>query len=157
MPGRRGHAGHDASGAPAAALMAERPPPSSVRVDKWLWAVRLYPTRTAATAACGAGRVEIDDSPAKASRPVAVGDVVKLRGHDRVSVCRVERLIEKRVGAPIAVTCYVDLSPPAAAGPGDDAPWWDRLEPVGRRERGAGRPTKRDRRRIERFRGSPGA
>jgi ribosome-associated heat shock protein Hsp15 len=127
--------------------------PDAVPVDKWLWAVRLYPTRTAATRACAAGDVTVGEDRAKPSRPVAVGDVVRLDDHPRVSACRVERLLEKRVGAPVAVTCYHDLTPP----PDESAeqPWWNTLPPVARRDRGAGRPTKRDRRKLDRFRSGP--
>jgi ribosome-associated heat shock protein Hsp15 len=129
--------------------------PASVRVDKWLWAVRLYPTRTAATRACAVGLVQVGDDRVKASRLVTVGDVVHLRDHPRLTACRVERLLDKRVGAPIATTCYRDLTPTPGNGADDERPWWDRLAPVGRRERGAGRPTKRDRRQIDRFRSGP--
>lgn len=130
--------------------------PAAVRVDKWLWAVRICPTRTAATELCHAGRVRVGGEPAKASRLVSVGDELAISGRWRVTACRVEGLIEKRVGAAVAVTCYVDLTPArtdgAADGSSEDAAWWDTLPAPATREPGAGRPTKRDRRRIERFR-----
>jgi ribosome-associated heat shock protein Hsp15 len=125
--------------------------PRAVRVDKWLWAVRLCPTRTSATELCGAGRIRVGGEAAKAARLVSVGDEVTISGGWRVSACRIERLVEKRVGAPIAATCYVDLTPPRPAG--DELEWWEALPAPATRERGAGRPTKRDRRRIDHLRG----
>ncbi len=118
-----------------------------VRVDAWLWAVRLYPSRTAATDACTSGRVRIDGDAVKPARRVAVGDVVEARRADRTGTYRVVRTITKRVGAPVAVGCYeveaeeLHRSPRPPAG----AAW-------GERSRGTGRPTKKERREIERFR-----
>lgn len=126
--------------------------PTAVRVDKWLWAVRLFPTRTAATEACSAGHVEVDGERVKPARALTVGETVLVRGRARPANCRVERLIDKRVGAPIAVTCYTDLTPPEESKRDEDQPWWDRLPPVPRRDPGSGRPTKRDRRQLDRFR-----
>lgn len=113
------------------------------RVDRWLWAVRLTKTRSEATDACRAGHVRIDGKPAKAASLVAPGRTVEARLHGRVRVLEVVRPIEKRVGAPVAAECYVDHSPPPPERTGG---------PVASRDRGAGRPTKRDRRRIERLR-----
>jgi ribosome-associated heat shock protein Hsp15 len=118
-----------------------------VRVDVWLWAVRVYRTRTAATDACRSGKVRIGDSPAKAAQRVAVGDVVVARrGQERLTY-RVVDPISKRVGAALAAEAYDDLTPPEdrAPEPGTTAP------PVAERSRGEGRPTKRDRRNIDRF------
>jgi ribosome-associated heat shock protein Hsp15 len=131
---------------------AERTGPAAVRVDKWLWAVRICPTRTAATELCSAGRVRVGGEQVKASRLVTVGDELTISGRWRVTACRVERLIEKRVGAPVAATCYTDLTP-APSTDTDDLDWWDTLPAPAAREAGAGRPTKRDRRRIDRLRG----
>jgi ribosome-associated heat shock protein Hsp15 len=115
------------------------------RVDAWLWAVRLFRTRSAAAAACRAGHVRVNGRPAKPATSVAIGDEVRARVGDRERIVEVARLISTRVGAPIAVECYVDHSP--APEPADSS------APTGRRERGAGRPTKRDRREIDRLRG----
>lgn len=114
------------------------------RVDKWLWAVRLFKTRGLATTACRGGHVRVNGAPAKPATLVRVGDRVEAQVHGRARVLEVARLIDKRVGAPLAAECVVDHSPPEA--PRDQAP------PVFARERGAGRPTKRDRRRLDRFR-----
>ncbi len=116
---------------------------ATTRVDKWLWAVRQCRTRTLATDACRAGHVRVNGTPAKAATTVEVGDRVQLRvaGHDRIlEVCRV---IDKRVGAPIAAECLVDHSPPVQIE-----------EPSFLRDRAAGRPTKRDRRQLDRLRRS---
>jgi len=118
----------------------------TARIDRWLWAVRLAKTRSEATALCRAGHVRVDGRPAKASSPVRVGDRVTARVHGRERDVEVVRLIEKRVGAPVAAECLVDHSPPP--------PPKEVLPPVlfGERDRGAGRPTKRDRRKIDRVR-----
>jgi ribosome-associated heat shock protein Hsp15 len=116
----------------------------ATRVDKWLWAVRLCKTRSEATAACGSGHVRVNGAPAKPATTVRVGDRVEARLHGRQRVLEVVRVIDKRVGAPLAAECLVDHSPPPPPREG--------LAPVFAREAGTGRPTKRDRRRLDRFR-----
>jgi len=117
---------------------------SGVRVDRWLWSVRLTKTRTDATDACRAGHVRVNGRPAKPAQSVSEGDRVEARLHGRDRVVEVVRAIENRVGAPIAAECFVDHSPPP--------PTSDSIGALGRRDRGAGRPTKRDRRQVERWR-----
>ncbi|BDI22373.1 RNA-binding S4 domain-containing protein [Herbiconiux sp. L3-i23] len=119
--------------------------PTSVRVDSWLWAVRLVKTRAAATAACRAGHVTLRGERAKAAAPVRVGDEVRIRvaGRERVVIAR--RLLIKRVSAVVAAECLTDLTPPEP--PRVEAP------AVVARDRGAGRPTKRERRDLDRLRG----
>lgn len=114
------------------------------RVDKWLWAVRLFKTRGLATEACRGGHVRVNGSPAKPATAVRVGDRVEAQVGGRRRVVEVARVIDKRVGAPVAAGCLVDHSPPVP--PPGQAPT------VFARDRGAGRPTKRDRRRLDRFR-----
>ncbi len=116
----------------------------TTRLDIWLWAVRLTPTRSVATELCRAGRVTLNGSTGKAASAVKVGDRVEARIGDRPRVVEVAKVINKRVGAPVAAECLVDHSPPP---PPSDA------TPVFRRDRGTGRPTKRDRRQIDRLRG----
>jgi ribosome-associated heat shock protein Hsp15 len=116
----------------------------STRVDRWLWAVRLTKTRPDAAAACRAGHVRVNDRPAKPATVVAPGDEVRARVGERVRVVEVVRVIQKRVGAADAATCFIDRTP---------APPPEAELPVARRDRGAGRPTKRDRRILDRFRG----
>ena len=83
----------------------------SVRIDVWLWSVRQCKTRSLATAECKAGHVRINGDPVKPASPVKVGDEVRYRvdGFDRI--LRVTKLLKKRVGAPVAATCYEDLTP----------------------------------------------
>lgn len=115
-------------------------------MDRWLWAVRLSKTRTEATDACRGGHVRVNGSPAKAATTVRVGDRVEARLHGRSRIVEVVRVIDKRVGAPIAAECLIDRSPPPSAA--------DELPPVFVRDRATGRPTKRDRRQLDRFRQS---
>ncbi|RCV48097.1 hypothetical protein DEF24_26600, partial [Marinitenerispora sediminis] len=120
------------------------PGPASTRVDRWLWAVRLTKTRAEAAQACRGGHVRVNDRTAKPAASVGPGDVVRLHAHGVTRIVEVAHVIEKRVGAPIAVRCYVDNTP---------APPPQAAAPVAYRARGAGRPTKRDRRRLDRLRG----
>lgn len=118
----------------------------SGRVDQWLWSVRLTKTRSDAASACRGGHVTVNGKAAKPSSPVKVGDRIEARVGGRDRIVDVERVIVKRVGASIAVDCYVDHSPPP--------PERDTYQPLfGERDKGAGRPTKRDRRKIDELRG----
>ena len=115
------------------------------RVDVWCWAVRLFKTRSAATAAAKAGHIRIGDERAKPAQQVRVGDRVRALtpGGERIYIVR--GLAEKRVSAREAAPNFEDVTPelPPALRPGR----------VAVRDRGAGRPTKRDRREIERLLG----
>ena len=111
-------------------------------MDSWLWAVRVTKTRPDAAAACRAGHVRVNDRPAKPATTVVPGDVVTARLGERTRIVEVVRVIQKRVGAADAVTCYLDRTP---------APPPVVAAPVALRERGAGRPTKRERRELDRF------
>jgi ribosome-associated heat shock protein Hsp15 len=115
----------------------------SVRVDRWLWSVRVFKTRTLATQACKSGHVAVNRAVTKSSTPVRVGDVVTIRLDGRDRVLEVAQVIENRVGAPAAAECVVDHSPPA--------PPKDLTAPGLVRDRATGRPTKRDRRQIDRL------
>lgn len=115
----------------------------AVRVDRWVWAIRLYKTRADATAACRGGHVTINGASAKPATPVRVGDRVVARVQATERIVEVARLIDKRVGAALAAECFVDHTPPP--------PETDRTR-IAERERGAGRPTKRERRQIDRLR-----
>lgn len=116
---------------------------SSVRVDTWLWATRQLKSRSQATAAARAGHVRVNGVPVKAAHKLSVGDEVRLRieGFDRI--LGVVLLLAKRVSYPQARTAYDDRTP--------ERP---RLHvPVATRERGSGRPTKKERRELDRLRG----
>ena len=114
-------------------------------MDAWTWAIRLYPTRSAASVACKAGHVKVDGVSVKPSRPVRIGDTVTAytRGGERIVV--VTGLIEKRTSASVAAAHFDDLTP--APPPKEER------STNGLREAGSGRPTKRDRRLVERLRG----
>ncbi|MDT0171290.1 RNA-binding S4 domain-containing protein [Pseudarthrobacter sp. BRE9] len=118
--------------------------PASVRIDAWLWAVRAYKTRSAATAACRAGHVRLNGNPSKASATLVTGDTVTVRMSGYERILEVRRLIAKRVGAEAASHCFTDHTPPRPVLPALGLP---------QRDRGAGRPTKKDRREMERLRG----
>ena len=117
---------------------------ASARVDAWLWAVRVYKTRSAATAACRAGHVRVNGERAKAAQPVRAGDELRVRvaGIERQLVVRAP--IFKRVGAPVVATAMEDRTPPPLPREATGVPV---------RDRGTGRPTKRERRDIDKLRG----
>jgi ribosome-associated heat shock protein Hsp15 len=116
----------------------------SARVDRWLCAVRLHATRSDAVDACAGGHVKINDKPAKPSSIVRVDDMVRTYSGQRERIVQVVRVIDKRVGATIASECIVDHSPAVATT--------DFVPPPFVRERGAGRPTKKDRRALDNLR-----
>jgi ribosome-associated heat shock protein Hsp15 len=118
---------------------------TSTRVDRWVWAARLTRTRALAAAACRSGHVKVNGDRAKPATSVRVGDEVRVRGEGPERIVVVTRVIDKRVGATVAAECFVDHTP--AAPPREEIP------SVPQRDRGAGRPTKRERRLIEQLRG----
>jgi len=117
------------------------------RVDSWIWSVRLAKTRSAASSACRAGHVRVNGLRVKPAHSVRAGDEVRLRQDGRERVVVVVRVIAKRAGAPVAAECFVDHSPPP--------PPREATVTVAARERGAGRPTKRERRSIDKLLGRP--
>lgn len=116
-----------------------------MRIDVWLWAVRLYKSRSLAATALRAGRIRVNDVVAKPSTNIRPGDHITWRDPLRNRRVIVIELLPKRVGAPIAVKAYLDRSP--------EIPPREHLMAVGLRDPGAGRPTKRERREIDRLRG----
>jgi ribosome-associated heat shock protein Hsp15 len=122
----------------------DTPDPETARVDQWLWSVRVYRTRSAATEACRAGHVKVNGASAKAATPVRVGDEVAVRAADHDRSLEVARVIKRRVGAPIAALCVIDHSPPRDPR---------ETQHVFERPPGTGRPTKTDRRAIDKLRG----
>lgn len=117
----------------------------SARVDAWIWSVRLTKTRSLAAAACKAGHVKVNGEKAKPAQLVMIGDEVRVRQDGRERVVVVTRVIRKRVGAELAAQCIIDKTPPP--------PPPEFVAPVAVRDRGAGRPTKRDRREMDRLAG----
>lgn len=124
--------------------MAE--PVESVRLDKWLWAARVFKTRSLAADACDGGKVDVNEQAAKPARALRPGDSIRVSlPQGRRRILKVRALGERRGSATMARTLFEDLTPPE--------PPRSRLAPPPRREPGAGRPTKRERRAIERLQG----
>jgi Ribosome-associated heat shock protein implicated in the recycling of the 50S subunit (S4 paralog) len=117
---------------------------TSARVDVWTWATRFFKTRSLATAACRAGHVRVNGDRAKPAQPVRIGDEVRVFT-DREHTVVVRGILLKRVGAPLAAAAYDDETPPL--------PSRVEVPAAVQRERGAGRPTKRERRDLDRLRG----
>ncbi len=119
----------------------------NVRMDKWLWAVRIYKTRSKATDACANKKVLINGVPVKPSRPVRVGEAVEVKYPPIIRIYKVVGLLERRVSAKIAVDFVEEITPQ------------EELDKLKRhttgvfeyRDRGIGRPTKRDLRAIKKL------
>jgi ribosome-associated heat shock protein Hsp15 len=121
---------------------------NKVRIDKWLWSIRIFKSRTLATDACKGGKVKVGNVSVKPSYQIAAGDVVVVKKNGFNFEFRAITLLEKRVGAPIAITCYEDVTP--AAEKQKYAEWFLNASPTTeKRERGSGRPTKKERRDID--------
>ncbi len=123
-----------------------------VRVDKWLWAVRIFKTRTLAAEACAKGHVTIGDNRVKASRELRGGEIVKVRIPPIERHYLVKQLADKRMSAQLAVQFMEDVTPPETLA------LLNAVKAYGfeSRPRGAGRPTKRDRRMIDRLKEGEG-
>lgn len=115
----------------------------SARVDAYIWAIRLTKTRSAAGDACRGGHVRVNGTTAKPAQHVSIGDEVRVRLGGRERIVEVTQVITKRVSAAAASACYIDKSPPP--------PSREILASQPRRDRGAGRPTKRERREIDKL------
>ena len=123
--------------------------PKKVRIDKWLWSVRIFKSRTLATDACKSGKEKIEGENVKPSYLVQVDEVVEVRKGGFNLRVKVLDLIQKRVSATLAQACYEDLTPEAERNKYKD--WFVGKGAVERRSKGAGRPTKKERREIEEF------
>jgi ribosome-associated heat shock protein Hsp15 len=117
----------------------------SIRIDKWLWAARVFKTRSLAAAACAGGKVDVNEQAVKPAKLVRRGDLLHVTVGPSRRVLRIAALADRRGPAAAARALYADLTPPV--------PPRTRQMPVGLRPMGAGRPTKRERRAIERLRG----
>ncbi len=120
---------------------------TEVRIDKWLWAVRIFKTRTIATEACKKGRVVMGDNPVKPSRMIKVDDIIKVRKPPVTYSFRVKALTENRLGAKLVPDYMENITPKSEL---------DLLEVVKisgfiDRRKGLGRPTKREGRELSRF------
>ena len=125
-----------------------------VRIDKWLWSVRIFKSRTIATDACKSGKVKIKDKVVKASHLIEVDEIINVRKEGFDLTFKAVKLLEKRVGAPIAVTCYENLTPESELNKYAD--WFVGKKGVESREKGAGRPTKRERRELDGYKDERG-
>ncbi len=119
--------------------------PGSVRIDKWLWAVRLYKTRSLAADACAAGKVRIGDQPVKPARSVRVGETITAVTGEMTRTVKVLGLVQKRVGAKLVPENLEDLTPASEYEKKREP----NFTPVMFRPKGTGRPTKKDRRRLD--------
>ncbi len=122
-------------------------PVSSVRIDKWLWAVRLYKTRSLAAAACVSGKVQIQGYAVKPARDVHVGELITAVTGEITRTVKVVALLERRVGAKMVPEYLEDLTPASEY----EKPRRRDLPVVALRDKGTGRPTKKERREIEKL------
>lgn len=120
---------------------------TEARLDKWLWAARIFKTRTLASDACKNGRVSINGAQAKPSRTVKPGDEVGVRKPPVTYTFRVRQAIEKRVGAKLLPDVLENITPPEQY----EALELSRISGFVNRAKGTGRPTKKDRRALDEF------
>jgi len=122
-------------------------PLDKIRVDKWLWAVRIFKTRSRAADECRSGHVKIDSKTLKPSHLVSRKDILAVKRNGFNMEYQIKEIIAKRVGAPIAITCYDDLTPPDELNKFKD--WFVGKARGEFRLKGEGRPTKKERREID--------
>lgn len=120
-----------------------------IRLDKYLWAIRAFKTRSQATEACKNGRIKVNGSPAKASREIAIGDKIEFRQDQLNKSIQVKNIIKNRVNATLAAEQYIDLTPDEEY----ERVTFIKEMKMERRDRGAGRPSKKDRRDIDQLKG----
>jgi len=117
------------------------------RIDKWLWAARIFKTRTIAADACKNGRVAVNDVNVKPSRMVKVGDTISVRKPPVTYSFRILKTIEQRVGAKLVPEIYENITTPDQY----ELLEMNRISGFVNRQRGTGRPTKKDRRAMDAF------
>lgn len=125
--------------------MSLEPPSTGPRLDKWLWSIRLFKTRTLAAAACQAGQVRIHGQRVKPSRTIRTGEIVEVRLGEITRTVRIRQPLDHRVGARLVPEFIEDLTPPEEHQKSREK----KVSPLFQRPRGAGRPTKKDRRRLD--------
>ena len=125
--------------------MAEK---HNTRIDKWLWAVRIFKTRAQATEACAGGKVKIDGTAVKASRKIQAGDVIQVRKGVIKFMYKVLKIAEKRMGAKLVPDFLEDMTPEEERAKLESA----KKQPIQTREKGQGRPTKKERRVMDKVR-----
>jgi ribosome-associated heat shock protein Hsp15 len=124
--------------------MSAPAPPQAIRADRWLWAARIFKTRSLAAEACDGGKVEVNEQSAKPAKPLRPGDLLRITVPEGFRALRIVGLSDRRGPASVARGLYEDLTPPAP-------PRERRVRPVYRAP-GAGRPTKRERRLLDQLR-----
>ena len=120
---------------------------AEARIDKWLWAVRIFKTRTIAAEACKKGRVNINGAQAKPSRMVKEGDVIQVRKPPITYSFRILQAIEKRVGAKLVSSILENVTSPEQY----ELLEMSKISGFVNRAKGTGRPTKKDRRELDEF------
>ncbi|MEL7601129.1 MAG: RNA-binding S4 domain-containing protein [Proteiniphilum sp.] len=121
-----------------------------VRIDKWLWAVRIFKTRTIAAEACKKGRVMIGDVPVKPSRNIRAGEIIQVRKPPITFSFKVLALADKRMGAKMVPQFMENVTPPDQY----ELLELNKISGFVDRQRGTGRPTKKERRDLDQFAGS---
>jgi ribosome-associated heat shock protein Hsp15 len=126
--------------------------PIKVRIDKYLWAIRMYKTRSAAASACNDGKVKLnDDTPVKPSKIIKTGESYSVKNEGKKTLIAITKIIDKRVNAQFAVDCYIDITP-------EEEKEKQKMISAfyfsgGKRGNKQARPTKKDRRKITELRG----
>ena len=125
--------------------MAEK---HTTRIDKWLWAVRIFKTRSLASEACAVGKIKIDGTAVKASRNIKTGDIIQVRKGVIKYIYHVKNTAEKRMGAKFVPDFLEDMTPEEELAKLQSA----HKQPIQTREKGQGRPTKKERRIMDQIR-----
>ena len=120
----------------------------TTRIDKWLWAVRIFKTRTLASEACASGKIKIDGTAVKASRNIMQNDIVQVRKGIIKYVYKVRKISEKRMSAKLVSEYLEDMTPEEELAKLQSA----QKQPIQTREKGQGRPTKKERRVMDKVR-----
>ena len=124
--------------------MAEK---HTTRIDKWLWAVRIFKTRSLASEACSGGKIKIDGTAVKSSRNIVQNDIVQVRKGIIKYIYKVRKITEKRIGAKLVPDFLEDITPKEDLAKLQSA----QKQPIQTREQGQGRPTKRERRMMDKL------
>ena len=123
------------------------PEKEKLRIDKYLWAIRLFKTRTAAAAACDTGKVRLNGTAVKAAKPVAVGDEYEVKTEAKKWRIRVTGLLHNRMAYAEVIKYYIDITPEETEKPNFQAASFH----TGKRLSKIGRPTKKQRRELDDF------
>ena len=120
---------------------------NEVRIDKWMWATRIFKTRTIAAEACKKGRVSVSGTTVKPSRTIKIGDIIQVRKPPVTYSCKVLALTENRMGAKLVPEFLENVTPPEQM----EILELSRISGFINRSKGMGRPTKRDSRELKKF------